>query len=217
MNVLSRDILHVFPLPVEVKECKRLIFNSIILSLFLATFTPISPPQWHFQVTCSALSTVARDATTAPKCQAITRLRTRTSIHHSHVNSHHKMVPNPAPPPSATITEPLPPLTRSTTLSLYSYRPITTDRTLLAPEDAIYQGSPPRKQSPAVTKISKELRMTNGTNGSAHVSGRSRHKDRTRSGSRRRKGTWKKLLWVKQSCTFHIHLEWTLLTYKRPG
>ncbi|KAH8748382.1 phosphatidylinositol N-acetylglucosaminyltransferase-domain-containing protein [Hyaloscypha finlandica] len=109
------------------------------------------------------------------------------------------MVPNPAPPPSATITEPLPPLTRSTTLPLYSYRPITTDRTLLAPEDAIYQGSPPRKQSPAVVKVVRDLHMTNGTNGTARVSGRTRHKDRPRSGSRRRKGTWKKLLWVNQS------------------
>ncbi|KAN0105966.1 GPI2 domain containing protein [Hyaloscypha variabilis] len=109
------------------------------------------------------------------------------------------MVPNPAPPPSATITEPLPPLTRSTTLPLYSYRPITTDRTLLAPEDAIYNGSPPRKQSPAVAKLAKDLRMTSATNGTTRASGRTRHKDRTRSGSRRRKGTWKKLLWVKQS------------------
>jgi hypothetical protein len=141
-----------------------------------------------------------------------TRLRTRTSSHHSYAISHHKMVPNPAPPPSATITEPLPPLTRSTTLPLYSYRPITTDPTLLTPEDAIYHGSPPRKQSPAVSKLQKELRMTNGTNGNATRSpGWSRHKDRTRSGSRRRKGTWKKLLWVKQSCEFYIHIQWTPL------
>jgi phosphatidylinositol N-acetylglucosaminyltransferase subunit C len=150
------------------------------------------------------------------KCQAITRLRTRTSIHHSHVKSHLKMVPNPAPPPSATITEPLPPLTRSTTLPLYSYRPITTDRTLLAPEDAIYNGSPPRKQSPAVAKLAKDLRMTNATNGTTRASGRTRHKDRTRSGSRRRKGTWKKLLWVKQSCMFYERIQWTLLTHERP-
>ena len=160
---------------------------------------------------------VSRTDQRPQQCQAITRLRTRTSIHHSHVNTPLKMVPNPAPPPSATITEPLPPLTRSTTLPLYSYRPITTDRTLLAPEDAIYNGSPPRKQSPAVAKLAKDLRMTNGTNGTTRASGRPRHKDRTRSGSRRRKGTWKKLLWVKQSCMFATNVQWSLLTYQRSG
>jgi hypothetical protein len=126
------------------------------------------------------------------------------------------MVPNQAPPTSATITEPLPPLTRSSTLPAYSGRPIATDRTLLAPEDAIYQGSPPRKQSAAVVKLEKDLRMTNGENGSTvRLAGRGRHKDRTRSGSRRRKGTWKKLLWVKQSCQFYLNVHWTLLTFKK--
>ncbi|KAG4410986.1 hypothetical protein IFR04_015883 [Cadophora malorum] len=110
------------------------------------------------------------------------------------------MVPKQAPPPSATTTttQPFPPLTRSTTLPAYNLQSIATDRTLLAPEDAIHQGSPPRKQSAAVNKL-KELRMTNGLTGDLRLSRRGRHGDRTRSASRRKKGTWKKLLWVKQS------------------
>jgi phosphatidylinositol glycan class C protein len=112
------------------------------------------------------------------------------------------MVPNQAPPISATITEPLPPLTRSTTLPAYTPRTIATDRSHLAPEDAIYHGSPPRRQSEAVNGLQNELRMTNAPNGDAARLPR-RHRDRNRSGSRRpRKGTWKKLLWVKQSCKY---------------
>jgi phosphatidylinositol glycan class C protein len=119
-----------------------------------------------------------------------------------HVDVQHIMVPNQAPPTSTTTTGPLPPLTRSTTLPLppVTARSVATDRSLLTPEDAIYQGSPPRKQSAALQKLPKDLRMTNGVNGdAARLPRRGRHKDRNRSGSRR-KGTWKKLLWVKQSC-----------------
>lgn len=36
--------------------------------------------------------------------------------------------------------------------------------------------------------------------------GRRTEKDRGRSGSRRRKSEWKKLLWVKQSCAYPIHI-----------
>ena len=43
--------------------------------------------------------------------------------------------------------------------------------------------------------------MTNGVNpDAARLPRRGRNKDTNRSGSKRRKGTWKKLLWVKQSC-----------------
>ncbi|KAH9816991.1 phosphatidylinositol N-acetylglucosaminyltransferase GPI2 subunit-like [Teratosphaeria destructans] len=63
-----------------------------------------------------------------------------------------------------------------------------TNGSFLRPEDAIY--SPPRR-----TNTSNATTTT--TNGIAH---KSRHdKQRGRSRSRRRKGTWKKLLWVKQS------------------
>ncbi|KUJ14304.1 GPI2-domain-containing protein [Mollisia scopiformis] len=108
------------------------------------------------------------------------------------------MVPNQAPPTTTTVTEPLPPLTRSTTLPAYTPRPITTDRSLLTPEDAIYQGSPPRRLT--------EARVSNGSSATARLP-RERHTVRNRSGSRRRKGVWKKLLWVKQSSTFLEHLQ----------
>ena len=114
------------------------------------------------------------------------------------------MVPNQAPPTSTTVLDPvsdsLPRLTRITSLPA-PVRPVATDRSLLTPEDAIYQGSPPRKHSAAVSKLQKELSLTNGVSADAiRSSRRARHKDRNRSTSRRRKGTWKKLLWVKQSC-----------------
>lgn len=113
------------------------------------------------------------------------------------------MVPNPAFQPPIDINGSLPPLKRSTTLPAPATLQLNApSRSLLAPEDAIYQSSPPRKQSAAVNKLQKDLRMTNGTNGDIPrlPSRVRRHKDRNRSGSRRRKGTWKKLLWVKQSC-----------------
>ncbi|CZR64007.1 related to pig-c protein [Phialocephala subalpina] len=114
------------------------------------------------------------------------------------------MVPNQAPPTTATVTEPLPPLTRSTTLPAYPRT--TTDRSLLTPEDAIYQGSPPRRLT--------EVRVPNGPSIAARLP-RERHTVRNRSASRRRKGVWKKLLWVKQSypdnytdqATFLEHLQ----------
>lgn len=103
----------------------------------------------------------------------------------------HNMVPNQAPPTSTTVTESIPPLTRSTTLPTYAPRPVATDRSLLTPEDAIYQGSPPRRLT--------ESRLPNGPNVAARIP-RDRRTVRNRSASRRRKGVWKKLLWVKQSC-----------------
>lgn len=48
--------------------------------------------------------------------------------------------------------------------------------------------------------------MTNGLTGDLRPSRRGRHGDRTRSASRRKKGTWKKLLWVKQSCKLRARL-----------
>lgn len=120
----------------------------------------------------------------------------------SYEDTQHNMVPNLAPQTSATIAGPLPPLTRSATLPV-NPRHNATDRSLLTPEDAIYQGSPPRKQSVAVNRLPKDIRVANGSNGEARAS-RRRLKDRNRSGSRRPKTTWKKLLWVKQSCEiFH--------------
>ncbi|KAM3086995.1 glycosylphosphatidylinositol anchor biosynthesis [Clarireedia jacksonii] len=87
-----------------------------------------------------------------------------------------------------------PPLTRSTTLPAVSSRNVPHhDRSHLAPEDAIFQGSPPRRSTAVNT-----LRMTNGVD-SPRANRRDRHTNRTKSSSRRRKAAWKKLLWVKQS------------------
>lgn len=134
------------------------------------------------------------------------RLTNRPQTSPTHVKYNRTMVPNPAPTITHTIKAPPPPppppLLRSSTLPAYA-RQFPSDRSLLTPEDAIYQGSPPRKQSVAVTKL-KDLRMSNADSGDGLRMGR-RHKDgssRAGSRSRRRKGTWKKLLWVKQSCGF---------------
>lgn len=98
------------------------------------------------------------------------------------------MVP-PLAPQSA------PPLNRSSTApNITSARTVPYERSHLAPEDAISQASPPRRSSAAVN----QLRMTNGDAG--RLRSRGRHADRTKSSTRRRKTTWKKLLWVKQSC-----------------
>jgi phosphatidylinositol glycan class C protein len=125
----------------------------------------------------------------------------------TYVDVQHIMVPNQGPPASEITTGPPQQLvTRRTTLTA-GVRSVASDRTLLTPEDAIYQGSPPRMQSAAVDKLQKELRMTNGGIEDASRSRRARHKDSNRSRSGRRKGTWKKLLWVKQSCKHKNNIE----------
>ncbi|KAF7926699.1 uncharacterized protein EAE97_010208 [Botrytis byssoidea] len=87
-----------------------------------------------------------------------------------------------------------PPLNRSSTApNIASARTIPYERSHLAPEDAISQASPPRRPSATLN----QLRMTNGDAG--RLRSRGRHTDRTKSSTRRRKTTWKKLLWVKQS------------------
>jgi hypothetical protein len=114
------------------------------------------------------------------------------------------MVPSQAPIIS-TISGPLTALAHSKTAPASTGRNAAApDRTLLAPEDAIHQVSPPRKQPAAAEKILSDLRMTNGDGLKLHKRGR--HTDGHRTSSRRRKGTWKKLLWVKQSCRLPFHL-----------
>lgn len=94
----------------------------------------------------------------------------------------------------------VPPLNRSSTVpNIPSSRTTPHERSHLAPEDAIFQASPPRRQSTAVN----QLRMTNGDAG--RLRSRGRHTERTKSSNRRRKATWKKLLWVKQSCILYLH------------
>ena len=88
--------------------------------------------------------------------------------------------------------------------SLQQHRPFS-DPNRLAPEDAFLAHSPPRTR--------REQRLTEAVNGVSHgatqfstsddgLVRRKRDKDRGRSGSRRRKGEWKRLLWVRHpGCT----------------
>ena len=73
-----------------------------------------------------------------------------------------------------------------------------SDPNRLAPEDAFYASSPPRRlRDDAYSRsISRKL---NADYDSARLRP---NKDRGRSRSRRGKGGWKKLLWVKQDCTY---------------
>lgn len=112
------------------------------------------------------------------------------------------MVPYHGSTPSDSIATPRPIPPRSATVppSVQKHRARTSDRSLLSPEDAVYSQSPPRKQSPAFRSLQRDLYATDGTNESAIDSRRGRHKSRHRSRGRRNgKGTWEKLLWVKQS------------------
>lgn len=79
------------------------------------------------------------------------------------------------------------------------HRPFT-DPNRLAPEDAFFAHSPPRRREephrrPTPTTSAADHHTFRGPSGRRHID-----KERGRSGSRRRKGEWKKLLWVKQSC-----------------
>lgn len=102
--------------------------------------------------------------------------------------------PTKFPPPTRSATLPIPPRT-------WSAPTVPTDRTLLAPEDAIYLGSPPHRRG-AADKANGNPRMLNGdTTGEDSSRGHRRGRNKERmSSSRRRKVIWKKLLWVKQSC-----------------
>lgn len=94
---------------------------------------------------------------------------------------------------SDSLEAPFPALARSSTLPTTFQQARRPDPSHLAPEDAFYAASPPRRLSA----------FDNGDNGSGTEmrSRRLRHKidGESRSRSRRRKRTWKKLLWVKQS------------------
>ena len=76
--------------------------------------------------------------------------------------------------------------------------PPFSDPNRLAPEDAFYANSPPRQQREEVYSRSISSKINIG-----NESARFRpNKDRGRSRSRRGKGGWKKLLWVKQDCMY---------------
>ncbi|KAI9825990.1 MAG: hypothetical protein M1819_007491 [Sarea resinae] len=87
--------------------------------------------------------------------------------------------------------------------SVLQHRAKSSDPNRLAPEDAFFAHSPPKRQRQLGDGL---LAGADGgrnalLNASAGVGAarRKRDKSRGRSASRRRKGVWKKLLWVKQS------------------
>ena len=78
---------------------------------------------------------------------------------------------------------------------------------LLSPDAAFYHNVSPRSQpSPEGNHYARELEDTvDGETPSLRGGGRSRKRIRGRSGSRRGKGVWKKLLWVKQKeCEWQV-------------
>lgn len=82
------------------------------------------------------------------------------------------------------------------------HRPFS-DPNRLAPEDAFFAHSPPRRQRDGLVGGNGDGNMINEAHLAVRLGinpRRRRKKDRGRSGSRRRKNIWKKLLWVKQPC-----------------
>ncbi|KAI9703319.1 MAG: hypothetical protein M1836_007885 [Candelina mexicana] len=106
-----------------------------------------------------------------------------------------------------TSFEPSSPIATSTISSPeWNHRSGSSDPNRLAPEDAFFAHSPPRRRRP-IGEIKSTSDSHNGhkdstVNGSLdnRMTGNRRRRDkgRGRSGSRRRKGIWKKILWVKQ-------------------
>ncbi|KAI9700895.1 MAG: hypothetical protein M1820_006656 [Bogoriella megaspora] len=83
----------------------------------------------------------------------------------------------------------------------FNQSPSIPDPSRLAPEDAAYGYSEPRRLRQRSPLGMPNGALGNGATAKGPSSGRrKREKDRGRSSSGRRKGTWKKLLWVKQSC-----------------
>ena len=82
----------------------------------------------------------------------------------------------------------------------------------LRPEDAIYH-SPPRKVQRKSSPLGRSDTVT-ATTATAHSDTRTKRKERRRGRSgQRRKGTWKKLLWVKQSYPDNFTDEETFLDH----
>ena len=91
----------------------------------------------------------------------------------------------------------------------FEHRPFS-DPTRLAPEDAFFAHSPPRRRLGSNLNGGVDFVAVEGLPGSSRLGAsarRRREKERGRSGSRRRKGTWKKLLWVKQNCTYYYPIQ----------
>lgn len=90
------------------------------------------------------------------------------------------------------------------------HRPFT-DPNRLAPEDAFFAHSHPRRREEPYRRPNATVSAVDHTTIRGPSSRRHIDKEGGRSGSRRRKGEWKKLLWVKQSCmsVFALSLEKT--------
>lgn len=98
--------------------------------------------------------------------------------------------PIAASPPSHHPSSDHPPL---------EHRPFS-DPNRLAPEDAFFARSPPkrRREDAYVSKLREDALEGDGSGiWKDRPLQRKREKERGRSGSRRRKGEWKKLLWVR--------------------
>ncbi|PWY68159.1 phosphatidylinositol:UDP-GlcNAc transferase PIG-C [Aspergillus eucalypticola CBS 122712] len=112
--------------------------------------------------------------------------------------------PPPVPPPVPVETHP----NRTVGVKPTAAQRALPDPNRLAPEDAYYTSSLPRAR-PTQTGYDDSLRVLNGNSGTAAsvaalrpppaVPGVGSRKVRGTSRRRRRKGAWKKLLWVKQS------------------
>ncbi|CAK47770.1 uncharacterized protein An02g13570 [Aspergillus niger] len=112
--------------------------------------------------------------------------------------------PPPVPPPVPVETHP----NRTVGVKPTAAQRALPDPNRLAPEDAYYTSSLPRAR-PTQTGYDESLRALNGNSGTAAsvaalrpppaVPGVGSRKVRGTSRRRRRKGAWKKLLWVKQS------------------
>ncbi|KAK5117513.1 hypothetical protein LTR85_008898 [Meristemomyces frigidus] len=81
----------------------------------------------------------------------------------------------------------------------YARRTSHQDHSHLRPEDAIPANSPPRKVQRKSSPLGRSDTVTAATVNHTTESRARKDRRRGRSGSRRQKGTWKKLLWVKQS------------------
>lgn len=73
----------------------------------------------------------------------------------------------------------------------------------LRPEDAFHANSPPRGLPRNASTLGRSDAASNVKTATGSDGRRARSKRRGRSSDGRRKGAWKKLLWVKQPCMYH--------------
>lgn len=104
------------------------------------------------------------------------------------------------PPPYDVASSTQSSSTQSSRKSSVQYDAYVSQHTHLRPEDAVDSSSPPRKPPRASSPLGRSDTITTATAGPFDARKR-REKRRGRSRSRKSagKGTWKKLLWVKQS------------------